>query len=108
RAGTDLNIGQQPFGGATRTSAAGFSSIAPRHATSDDGRAVAFVSDAPAFGTPILSEGPASQILVRDVVSGDTTLVSAVPGGTAGNGDSFQPSVDAAGDKVAFESAATN
>src|SRR5262249_31984658 len=32
RSATDINIGQQPFGGATRTSAAGFSFISPLHA----------------------------------------------------------------------------
>jgi Tol biopolymer transport system component len=108
RSNTDINIGQQPFGGPTRTSAAGFSFISPLHATSDDGGLAAFVSDAPAFGSPILSEGPAEQVLVRDVASGKTRLVSAAPDGTAGNGDSDQPSVDASGDRVAFESSATN
>jgi Tol biopolymer transport system component len=104
----DLNI-SQPLGQPPRTSAAGFGSVAALHATSDDGHLVAFASDAPAFGTPITSGGPAEQVLVRDVLSGQTQLASAVAGGaTAGNDSSDRPSIDAAGDRVVFESIASN
>jgi Tol biopolymer transport system component len=48
-------------------------------------------------------------VLVRNIVTGETQLASAVSGGTTpGNGFSESASVDAAGDKVAFESTATN
>jgi Tol biopolymer transport system component len=104
----DLNI-SQPFGQPPRTSAAGSGFVSQLHAVSDDGHLVAFTSDAPAFGGPITSDGPADQVLVRDVVSGQTQLVSAVPGGGAGgNGGSDRPSIDAAGDRVVFESTASN
>jgi Tol biopolymer transport system component len=108
KAGVDTNI-SQPLGQPPRMSQAGFGFISPLHATSDDGGVVAFSSDAPAFGSQILLNGPPTQVLVRDVAAGTTRLLSAAPDGvTAGDGSSRSPSVDAAGDRVVFESAASN
>jgi Tol biopolymer transport system component len=109
QAGVDTNI-SQPLGQPPRISQAGFGFISPRHASSDDGRMVVFTSDAPAFGSPILPTGsPPQQALVRDALSGTTQLISAAPDGvTAGNGFSGSSSIDAAGDRVAFESLASN
>ena len=107
KSGRDTNI-SQPIGRPLRTDAAGFAFVNSLHATSDDGHIVAFSSDAPAFGTPIGPEGPFAQIVVRNVSNGQTRLVSAASNGVAGRGDSFTSSVDAAGDRVAFESDAPN
>jgi Tol biopolymer transport system component len=108
KAGLNTNI-SQPLSQAPRVDEAGFGFISPLHATSDNGGLVGFASQAPALGSPLLSEGPPTQALLRDVVSGATRLVSAAPDGvTAGDGRSDPPSVDAAGDRVAFQSAASN
>jgi Tol biopolymer transport system component len=108
RAAVNTNI-SQPFDQLPRISQAGFGFVSPLHATSDDGGVVAFSSDAPAFGSQILLNGPPTQVLLRDVVGATTRLVSAAPDGvTAGDGSSRSPSVDAAGDRVTFESAASN
>jgi Tol biopolymer transport system component len=99
----------QPLGAPPRINGAGSARLGRRHVTSDDGRIVAFASAAPALGSPLRRVGYADQVLVRDVVSGQTTLVSVAPDGvTPGNGDSFQAGVDAAGRRVAFTSTASN
>ncbi len=107
KTGRDTNI-SQPFGRPPRIDQAGFSFVNSLHATSDDGHIVAFSSDATAFGSPIGPEGPFAQIVVRNVSTGQTRLISATRSGAAGRGDSFSASVDAAGDRVAFESDAPN
>jgi hypothetical protein len=108
QAGADTNI-SQPLGQAPRTDTAGDGFVDSLHATSDDGRLVAFGSDAPAFGAPIGTEGPLEQILVRNVLAGQTQLASvASEGASGGNGNSDDPGIDAAGDRVVFDSDATN
>jgi Tol biopolymer transport system component len=108
KAGVNTNI-SQPFGQAPRVDEAGFGFISPLHATSDNGGQVGFASQAPALGSPLLSTGPPTQALLRDVTTGTTRLISAAPDGvTAGDGSSNPPSVDAAGDRVAFQSSASN
>jgi hypothetical protein len=108
QAGTITDI-SQPFGQPVRIDAAGSAFVSTVHATSDDGHLVSFESGAPVFGVTFGSNEANDQILARNVVNGQTQLVSAVSGGTApGNASSEEPSVDAAGDKIAFESAATN
>jgi hypothetical protein len=108
RSGVDTNISQLP-GHPLRTDAAGQSFVETLHALSDDGSKVAFESRATAFGAPIESEGPTDQVVVRNVKTGKTRLASvAASGGKGGNGDSFSPSIDAAGDRVVFDSDATN
>jgi Tol biopolymer transport system component len=49
-----------------------------------------------------------SDIYVKDLVTGDTTLVSTSDGGVKGNGASDEPFVSADGTRVAFTSFATN
>ena len=48
------------------------------------------------------------QITVRDVVSGATSLLSAEPDGTPGDNGADEPTIDAAGDKVAFVSSSSD
>jgi Tol biopolymer transport system component len=50
-----------------------------------------------------------NDVFVRDVAAGSTRLIDATPAGTKGNEDvSNAPSIDAAGDRIAFSSPATN
>ena len=102
------NISQR-LGAPPRINGAGRADLGRRHVTSDDGRIVAFSSAAPALGSPLRRVGYANQVLVRDVVSGENTLVSVAPDGvTAGNGDSFDAGVNATGRRVTFTSTASN
>lgn len=73
---------------------------------SDDGRFVVFASVAsnlvPGDGNGL------TDVFLRDVVAGTTTLVSRTPGGATGvNGGSELPSISGDGARVAFESNAT-
>lgn len=70
-------------------------------AISADGRRVAFSARPP---------GGPSQIWLRDRRTGSTVLVSRAsgPNGAPGDGDSIEPTIDAAGDRVAFVSQAKN
>jgi len=88
---------------ATRTgSPGGDSSSAP--AISGDGRWVAFESYAHDLAPGAVRTG-IQNVFLRDLATGRTTLLSAAPG-RAGNGDSGAPTIDAAGERVAFESRA--
>jgi Tol biopolymer transport system component len=78
------------------------------HPVSADGRFVVFESPARAFGAVLGDFELLPQVLLRDVVTGTTTLMSAAPDGTAGNNRSRSPSIDNAGDKVTFISESTN
>jgi Tol biopolymer transport system component len=99
----------QPLGAPPRINGAGSGSLGRRQATSADGRIVAFSSSAPALGSPLGQFGYEDQVLVRDVVSGATTLASVAPDGvTPGNGNSFEAGVDATGRRVVFTSIASN
>lgn len=71
----------------------------------DEGRYVAFVSDAEGLGG---SKGKYRQIFWRDRVTGETIMISAAAANGEGNGNSFAPSISADGKSVAFESYATN
>ncbi len=107
-AGADVNV-SQPAGVAPRTSPAGSSFTRSVHAVSDDGRKVIFQAEAPAFGSvPSFRDGLRDQVVVRDLVSGQTTLVSAAPDGSPANDFALQASLDAAGRHAAFVSEATN
>ena len=48
--------------------------------------------------------GEFTQVVVRDLPAGTTTVESLGPDGQAGFGDSFEPSIDADGSRVAFTS----
>jgi Tol biopolymer transport system component len=73
---------------------------------SPDGRYVAFES----LATNLVAGAPdtTSEVFVRDTVSGTTMLVTVGVGGAPANGDSFNPSISADGQWVAFDSYATN
>ena len=75
---------------------------------SADGRFVAFASWASNLD-PVDGDD-ASDVFVRDVVTGTTTLVSRASGspGSKGDGDSFHPDISGNGRYVAFTSRATN
>jgi hypothetical protein len=78
-------------------------------AIDQNGNRVAWSTDAalPGSGT---SFAELDRVYVRDLQAGTTTFVSRADGanGAEPNSGSFNPSIDAAGDTVAFESAATN
>src|SRR3954469_11763497 len=95
-----------PPGEAARTDEAGSAFTRGARSLSDDGRFVTFESSAPA-----LVGGPngQQQVLVRDVVSGDTTRASVATDGTSpADAVSFLGEIDGAGDRVVFTSAAGN
>jgi len=73
---------------------------------SADGRFVAFSSWA--SNLVAKDRNDASDIFVRDLVTGTTTLVSVDSAGAQANGPSFSPSISADGNVVAFRSYATN
>jgi len=74
---------------------------------SADGTKLAFVSEARNFGLP--DTNGASDVFVRDLATGQITLVSVNRLGTnSGNGMSDNPIISADGTKVAFTSYATN
>jgi Tol biopolymer transport system component len=79
-----------------------------RRSVSADGRFVVFESRAPAFGGGPRNGNLFEQVLLRDNVSGTTTLMSTAPDGTPGDRRSFLAGIDGAGDKVVFVSAADN
>ncbi|MFB9470241.1 S8 family serine peptidase [Nonomuraea salmonea] len=73
---------------------------------SADGTKVAFYSD-----SGRLAEGDdnnLSDVFLRDVTAGTTTLLSGAPGGTGGDGRAALPSISADGRYVAFESTSAN
>ncbi len=75
-------------------------------ALSSDGTRVAFASVA----TNLVAgdTNGASDVFLRDLATGQTVRVSVATGGGQSNGDSLAPSISASGDKIAFESSATN
>jgi Tol biopolymer transport system component len=77
-------------------------------ALSDDGRVIAFESEARNL-TGDCRTG-VRQVFVRDrtVTPNATTCLSVSPGGAAGNGASGRPAISGSGNVVAFESAAGN
>jgi len=66
---------------------------------SGDGRVVAFM---------FIANMKSTQLFARDRQANQTVLVSATPGGLAGNSHSFEPAVSADGRFVAFSSAASD
>jgi Tol biopolymer transport system component len=89
--GTDGPKGNLPSGGS---------------ALSADGTRVSFVSDATNLG-----DGDTDNLRdahLRDLAAGTTRLVSATPAGVKGNDAALRTSINAAGTRVVFDSAATN
>lgn len=75
---------------------------------SGDGRHVVFQSDADNLSSE--DDNGVTNIFVRDMVAGTTTLVSRAPGptGAGANGSSVLPSISDDGTRVAFSSGANN
>ena len=88
--------------GAVRAPEAGSASLNNLHAVGPNGRFAVFSSDAPALGARV------QEVFLRNEQTGDTTLVSRTPDGTQADHSSNAASVDAAGDRVAFQSLASN
>jgi Tol biopolymer transport system component len=82
--------------------------VSDQASISADGRYVAFQSDADNFSTE--DNNSYKNIFVRDLVGGTTTYVSRASGvgGTAGDDNSFEPSISADGRSVAFRSDANS
>jgi hypothetical protein len=74
---------------------------------SDDGNRASFVSSASNL-TATDSNGAVTDVFVRDIAAGTTTLVSASTGGGSGNGQSFGASISGNGRYVVFESSASD
>ena len=93
RIGTDV-CGEEPNAASRQAS------------TSGNGTLVAFTSSA----TNLVSADTngANDVFMYDANANTTYLVSSLASGTQGNHDSDSPSIDGAGDRVAFSSLATN
>jgi hypothetical protein len=74
-----------------------------------DGSKVAWQSETPFLGANVL-DATHMKIYVRDLTAGTTVLASRADGaaGATPNADALHPAIDAAGDVVAYQSAATN
>jgi Tol biopolymer transport system component len=75
---------------------------------SADGKLVVFESSATNLVGGVNDTNNATDVFVRNLQTGQTTLVSATPSGTVGNGRSFNPVISPDGRYVAFLSTATN
>jgi Tol biopolymer transport system component len=84
------------------------SSVPGRAALSADGKLLVFESNATDLAAGVNDANGATDVFVKNLASGQTTLVSAVPGGSVGNGRSFDPIISPDGRYVAFLSTATN
>ncbi len=74
---------------------------------SDDGNRASFVSSASNL-VATDTNGAVTDVFVRDIAAGTTTLVSVSTGGVSGDGTSFGSSISGNGRYVVFESNATN
>lgn len=104
--GTTTLISSRPDGNASQTDASGSPAISP------DGAKVAFASNATDLGPtdtndcPDISSSPrsCSDIYLRDVAAGETTLVSVNIAGTDSTNYSISPAFGPDGTKLLFES----
>jgi len=98
----------RPTGTAALPRGPGRSSLDIGRQLSADGRYVAFKSEADAL-LPGELRSRNDQVVVRDLITGDVTLVSrAGAGGAPGNADSEAPQISADGRRVLFQTRATN
>ena len=77
-------------------------------AISADGRIVAFTAGDETFAPEGGPWGDTSQVVARDLVRQQNTLVSRAPGGRAADAGAESPSVSGDGGAIAFQSAASN
>ena len=75
---------------------------------SGDGSRLVFASEASNLVPSLNDTNVASDVFLRDMKAGTTSLVSVTPGGQPGNGPSFDPTISPNGRYVAFFSLATN
>ena len=75
---------------------------------SGDGSRLVFASEASNLVPSLNDTNVASDVFLRDMKAGTTSLVSVTPGGQPGNGASFDPTISPNGRYVAFLSLATN
>ncbi len=75
---------------------------------SGDGSRLVFASEASNLVPSLNDTNLASDVFLRDMKTGTTSLVSVTPGGQPGNGPSFDPMISPNGRYVAFFSLATN
>ena len=108
-AGSAAGNGNSDFSG---VSSVGESPLAPPQSPqtnlSADGTRLVFASDTTDLVGSLGGTNGSSNVYVRDTATGQTTLVSATPGGQPGNGDSDDPVISPDGRYVAFLSQATN
>jgi Tol biopolymer transport system component len=97
--GTIQLVSRGAFGGAGTNGSV-------RASVSDNGRYVCFSSASTNFSFGDVNG--TTDVFVRDMAVGATSLVSRVPGGAQGNDSSWQPSMSADGRRVAFATYATN
>jgi len=79
-------------------------------AINGDGTRVAFDSASTNLGTPSDVNAGLTDVFLRDLAAGTTDLVSRTNGqnGISGNGLSDRPSIDASGNRIAFETSAND
>ena len=75
---------------------------------SSDGSRLVFASEASNLVPSLNDTNLASDVFLRDMKAGTTSLVSVTPGGQPGNGPSFDMAISPDGRYVAFVSQATN
>ena len=99
----------QPEGQPLHVEEAGSARLSSLHSLSSNGRYAVFGSDAAGLGVPFLDNDEfREQIFRRDMLTGDTLPMSVNASGQFGNDFSDLGTIDAAGDRVAFASNATD
>lgn len=96
-----------PFGAATGDNGSGTTTFGRGYDMSDDGRFVVFSSLASNL-TGFSDTNGVSDVFLRDMQAGLTSLISRNRFGSIANGRSFDPSITADGQTVAFASAASD
>jgi hypothetical protein len=104
----DTSLVSRPTGSAPQTGAVNRSYASSGRAISADGRYVAFSSDSDSLSAD--DDDRPTQVFRRDLLTGDTVLVSRADGaGPSANGSSNGVlSISADGNRIAFDSDATN
>lgn len=105
----DLLAGTTTMVSINSAGTAGGNGFSNRPVISADGSRVAFGSNATDLVATTDANGASRDVFVRNLTAGTTTLVSINSAGTAsGNGTSGEPSISADGNRIAFESEATD